>query len=101
MPQGHARARGRECSAAGPSLPLFSKPTGLADGLAPKERRYELLRARFAPEDSPESPTGSPAPTGAAGGIRQAYVAAEYKHRSRRIAPPGVALGYFVPRLFR
>jgi hypothetical protein len=44
-------------------MPLFSEPTGLADGLAPKERRYELLRARFAPGDSLEPPTGSPVPT--------------------------------------
>src|SRR4051812_13548335 len=44
-----ARASASEFSAAGASGPLFPKPTGLADGLAPKERRYEQAVARFAP----------------------------------------------------
>src|SRR3954453_13718507 len=73
----------REGSNAGPSCSLFQRPTGLADGLAPKERRYELAIARLAPESPPPKegfPMVPPPPPGAARGVRQ--IAAEYMHGS-------------------
>src|SRR4051812_49603669 len=73
----------RECSAAGPSWSLFQRPTGLADGLAPKERRYEQQWLDSPPESLPPRSGSRWFPRllrVRPGGVRQ--IAAEYKHRS-------------------
>src|SRR3954468_43708 len=72
----------REGSDAGPSCSLFQRPTGLADGLAPKERRYEQALLDSPPKPSPkEGSRWFPRLLRVRpGGVRQ--IAAEYKHRS-------------------
>src|SRR4051812_29016407 len=72
----------REGSDAGPSFSLFQRPTGLADGLAPKERRYELALLDSPPEPLPPRKESRwfPRLSGCGPGVRQ--IAAEYKHES-------------------
>src|SRR2546423_14909281 len=96
-----ARQPSNDVKATAPSLALFHRPTGLAVGLAPKERRYEAHSTRLnsirprepkTPQSVRNPRTGSPVPAGAASGIRQACkIAAEHKPAFRRLTGGGLA----------